>query len=168
MSDRGIDQNPQQPKPTIARPEMSGHAGDQLEWEPARVDRVSQIITSTLDIESVYEEFSRELRALISFDRLAINVIDYPGECFIFRYLFGETGAHRKPGDSLPLSGTQIQYVIETGITLICPDVSATADEFAGDRRLLESGMRSSVIVPLISENVVIGTINLRSRNIGI
>ena len=104
MSDRGIDQNPQPPEPTIARPELSGNTGDQLEWEPARVDRVSQIITSTLNIESVYEDFSRELRGLVPFDRLVINVIDYPGERFIFRYISGEAGAHRKPGDSLPLS----------------------------------------------------------------
>lgn len=44
--------------------------------EQTVIDEVARIVTSTLDIEQVYEDFAREAKKLVDFDRMAINVID--------------------------------------------------------------------------------------------
>lgn len=57
--------------------------GDRLEAreaEMAVVDQVAKIITSTLDIDQVFEKFVDEVRTLVDFNIAAINIIDRDGE----------------------------------------------------------------------------------------
>ena len=46
------------------------------------VDRISCIMTSTLDIERVYSEFATEMKKLVEFDQVTVNIISRDQESF--------------------------------------------------------------------------------------
>jgi PAS domain S-box-containing protein len=61
----------------------------QLAEEMALVDQVARIITSTLDIGQVYERFATELKKLVDFERVAINIVGPTGDTFKFQDVAG-------------------------------------------------------------------------------
>jgi PAS domain S-box-containing protein len=137
-----------------------------LAAENALLAQTGRIISSTLNIDDVYERFAQETRKLLDFDRMAINVIDQEAGVFTFKYVSGAVQSGRPVPDVVPLPGTQTEYVLQTGQTLVRSDV-ATDPRFRGDQNLLNSGMRSIMMAPLKSKGGTIGTLSLRSRRVG-
>jgi hypothetical protein len=45
--------------------------------EKAVADEVARIAASTLDIDQVYQKFAAEVKKLVDFDRISINLIDH-------------------------------------------------------------------------------------------
>ncbi len=45
-------------------------------------DEVARIVTSTLNIDEVYEKFALEMKKLVDFDRMNINIIDYERDIY--------------------------------------------------------------------------------------
>lgn len=134
--------------------------------EIAVVDEVARIITSTLNIEEVYEKFALEVKKLINFDRVVINIINQDDNTFTRKYLIGKARPGLPIGSSSPLEGTQNQHVITTGKTLL-RDNTKQDSRFPSDRDMGQIGMTASILVPLISKNNVIGTMGMRSSKIG-
>jgi Nif-specific regulatory protein len=92
--------------------------------EMAVVDQVSRIITSTLDIDQVYEKFALEMKKLVDFDRASINFVDQDAGTYTLLYLFGESRPGRSVGDAAPLEGTHTQQVVRTGQPRITRDLA--------------------------------------------
>ena len=134
--------------------------------EMAALDEVARLITTSLDLDQVYERFADEVKKLVDFDRMAINVINEDAGVFTFKYAAGLVRPGRHIPDVVPLEGSQTQRVLETGQTLVVPDISINA-WFTGTQRFLEEGLRSSIMVPLIHQGRVLGSMSLRSRIVG-
>ncbi|MFQ6028360.1 MAG: PAS domain S-box protein [Dehalococcoidia bacterium] len=138
----------------------------QAEAEVSAIDEISMIVTGTLDIDEVYEKFAQEVRKLVDFDRISVNVIDNEAEAFVFKYVSGVTYPGYNSGDLVPLAGTQTQQVVLTGQPLRRWDVLAEPG-FVSDQTLIETGIRSTILVPLISQCSFIGVLALCSQQIG-
>ena len=134
--------------------------------EMAVVDEVGRLITTSLDLDQVYERFAGEVKKLVDFDRMAINVINEDAGVFTFKYAAGLVRPGQHIPDVVPLEGSQTQRVLETAQTLVMPDISINT-WFSGTQRFLEEGLRSSIMVPLIHQGRVLGTMSLRSRTVG-
>ncbi|MFQ6026101.1 MAG: GAF domain-containing protein, partial [Dehalococcoidia bacterium] len=134
--------------------------------ETAVVDEVARIITSTLDIDEVYEKFALEMKRLASFDQLTVNVIDEETGLSEVKYLFGQEIPEHYIGQTKPLSGSLTAYVMTTRQTLARGDI-ADDTAFSEDQDYLKMGLHSSIIVPLISTGRVIGTISFRCYRVG-
>ncbi|MDA0734556.1 MAG: PAS domain S-box protein [Chloroflexi bacterium] len=132
----------------------------------ALVDQVARIITSTLDIDQSYEEFADEVKKLVVFDRLTITIADQNLGLLTIKNVVGASGPGRQSGSVKPLEGTRAQHVIETGQTVINSDLAGNLS-FANNEALVELGLRSGISVPLVSNDKVIGTLNLRSNQVG-
>jgi len=130
--------------------------------EMAVVDEVARIVTSTLEIDQVYEKFAQEMKKLVEFDRVVINVIDLEAGTYTLKYLFGRTRPGRSLGSVTKLADSQNQEVMTTGRTLRRGDFVKDS-RFPSDWETAEMGLRSSIMVPLISKGQVIGTLGLRS-----
>ncbi len=135
----------------------------QLGAEMAMVDRVCNIVTSTLDISQVYEQFALELQKLVDFERVYINLVDEAADTFTIAYLYGQDVSDRYIGTVRRLSGSRTQNIVDTRITKIQPNIPAD-DTYRGGREYVLVGLRSSIAVPLIAKNRVIGTLGLSSR----
>ncbi|MFQ6026501.1 MAG: GAF domain-containing protein [Dehalococcoidia bacterium] len=136
--------------------------------ETALADEVARIITSTLDIQEVYEKFALEMKKLVEFDRAAISIIDHQSGTYTLKYVFGLPRSARPLGTRIPLEGSQAMEILNTGHTMIREDTNASP-RFASDRQGPgEAELRANISVPLKSNGVVFGTLHLRSQKAGI
>jgi GAF domain-containing protein len=131
--------------------------------EMALADEVARVITSTLEIDQVYEQFAQEMKKLVDFDRVVVNVVDEDCRNFTIKYSAGLDYPGRQVGDTSPLEGTQTQYVVTSGQTLVRPDLQADP-RFVGDQALLDVGIKSVIVIPLNSKGKVIGVLIANSR----
>jgi PAS domain S-box-containing protein len=142
----------------------------QLALENAVLAEIGRIVSSTPNIGEVYRTFSQEVKKLVPFDRLGIGVIHEEEGTVSFSYIEGISVSGRGPEGAVPLPGTAVEKVLrdhqgllldledEQGITKVCPGL---LPEF-------RAGIRSTLTVPLILRNRVLGVFSLRSMNPGI
>lgn len=140
-------------------------AGRRLVEEKVVVDEVARIITSTLDIDEVYERFAAEVKKLVEFDRMSINICDKLSGQATMKHTIGQEVSGHRTGDTWSLDGTPSQVVIATGQTLLRSDISGR--HFSTDQTYLDVDLRSMILLPLIYQGTAIGCMALRSTNIG-
>ena len=135
-----------------------------LAQENELVAEIGKIISSTLDIKEVYERFAGEMRKLIPFERMAMNVIDAKSQMFAIPYVSGGQIKDREEGKILPLAGTGTERILRTRKSIFIDEENREAilREAPGLLRVIEAGFQSVIMVPLISKNEVIGTLNLQ------
>ena len=103
----------------------------------AVVDEVARIITSTLDIDQVCEEFAVEMKKLVDFERASISVIDLESSTFTLQYMFGDPAPGRSVKSVTPMKDTLTGTLLETGQTIIRGDISVKPG-FPDDQLFLE------------------------------
>ena len=134
--------------------------------ELALVDEVSRIITSTLDIDYVYEQFAAEVKKLVAFDRIAVHIIDQDAGTSELKYVSGVSTPKTRAGAIRRLENTRARDLIATGKTIVVRDLR-TAPAFELDQEYIGVGLISSMVVPLVSNALVVGGLTLRSRHVG-
>ena len=139
-----------------------------LAQENALVAEIGRIIGSTLNIEEVFEQFSKAVAKLIPFERIQINLGSLPEDDSYVRYVAGIDVPDRRVGERVPLTGTATVECFRTKSSVLLQPKDTKELEELGTRfpRLLpnlEAGMRSAILVPLISEDTTIGVLSLRT-----
>ncbi|MCX5917161.1 MAG: PAS domain S-box protein [Deltaproteobacteria bacterium] len=131
-----------------------------------RLMEISRIIGSTLNIDEVYERFAREVKTLIPFDRISVNLINLQEYSFTHAYVSGEDVPERQAGTVVPLAGSGAEEVLGSRSTLWVREGNRAevAARFPALAPVFEAGFRSSLLIPLISQNQVIGVLNIGSR----
>jgi PAS domain S-box-containing protein len=128
---------------------------------------IGRLISSTLEIEEVYERFAVEVRKLIPFDRININLKDPGGETFTLAYVAGVDIPGRRAGDRIPLRGSITEEVLRTRAGLFLHPVSEEEirGRFPGASAVttFRVGMQSIMAVPLISRDEAIGVLHFRA-----
>ncbi|MEW6667422.1 MAG: response regulator [Thermodesulfobacteriota bacterium] len=138
----------------------------QLALENAVMAEIARIVASTLKIDEVYTSFAEEVRKLVSFDRIVINVIDAERGLIKNVYMAGEEVQHRKVGEFYALEGSGSGEMVRTGTSLLiqAEDFTPLQERFPLLRATFEAGFKSILDVPLFSKGRVIGGLLLRSR----
>ncbi len=134
--------------------------------EMAVVDEVAVIITSTLNIDEVYERFAQEVKRLVDFDRIVISIADLDAGRYTVAYEYGKPLRKRSAGSRVDLKGSAIETAVLSRQTLFRSYTQDTADK--GNARRLKAGLRSGITVPLIIRGKAIGTLTLHHREIDI
>ncbi len=138
--------------------------------ENAIMAEIGQIISSTLNINEVYERFAEEVRKLIPFDRIMINLADLKNKTSTPTYMAGIDVPGRRVGDITPLAGTVTEEVVRTRSSLLIQVVNDNIDEvvsrFPPLLLTFQAGLRSLIFAPLISKDQVIGVLSLRAAKI--
>ena len=132
-----------------------------LAAENALLAEVGRIITSSLEIDDVYEGFAQQVRRLIPFDRIAIGVADFENETFTNEYVLGVHAPGREPGRSVSISGTMIGHAIEQRDAVILQgDLEDLVHRFP---MMVSSGFMSVIVAPILFKNEIVGVLHLRS-----
>ena len=133
--------------------------------ENSTIAEIGRIISSTLDIEQVYERFAEEVRKLIPFDRIAINIINSESAMIKSVYVAGVVVAGRQAGDAYPLVGSIGQEIMQTkrSILLQTEDQDEVVRYSPHLLTTFQAGFRSMMSVPLILRDQVIGILHIRS-----
>ena len=98
-----------------------------LQYEQAVTDEVARIITSTLDIGDVYDQFAVAMKDLVNFDRASVVTIDTESGICTTRYVHGVDIPERRPGATRPFDGSRIQQAATSGVVVERADSSQRA-----------------------------------------
>ena len=137
----------------------------QFSQENAIMAEIGRIISSTLNIEEVYELFAKEMGKLIPFDRIVIGIINIEKNTTFNVYMAGKGIADRKVGTIYPLKGSGNFEMVRTKSSLLIQteDFDEYKDRFPMLLSTFQSGFRSIMNVPLFSKGEIIGALLLRS-----
>jgi two-component system cell cycle sensor histidine kinase/response regulator CckA len=143
----------------------SEEAEKRLSQENAIIAQIGRIISSTLDIDDVYERFAKEAHRLISFDGISINIINLAEASVTIPYVSGIAVPGRQRGDVFSLHGSVTGEVMGTrsGMIIHMEDKGKLQTQFPNLLSAFDRGLRSAIVVPLISKDQVIGSIHFRS-----
>ncbi|MBM4339954.1 MAG: PAS domain S-box protein [Deltaproteobacteria bacterium] len=135
-----------------------------LAQESAIMAEIGQIISSSLDIHEVYKRFAEEVKKIIPFERIVINLVNHQHSIINIAYAAGMDVKQRQAGDVVPLKGSGVEECMRRrSVTLIqAEEIEEVANRFPGLLPSLQAGFRSFIFVPLVSKDRFIGTLSLR------
>jgi len=141
-----------------------------LAEETSLIAEIGKIISSSLDIDEIYERFGEEVQKLISFDRLGVTILDLTRHIGKTAYIVGTAVAGRQQGEVFPLTGTLTEMVARTrsSFMLELNTESDIGNHMSGLLPGFRAGLRSIIAVPLINLQLVIGVLQIRSKALGI
>ena len=132
------------------------------EKELSVINRLTATITSSLDIQEVYEKFAAGMKEVVDVDWAAIALID--GDELYFLTLSATLGSAWQTGERIPLKGTATEWVAIHKRSLFEPDLARERKFWTGEEHL-KQGVRSIVYLPLVIKNEVIGSLIVASRH---
>jgi len=133
----------------------------QREEELSVINRSSVIITSSLDIQKIYDSFIQELRKVVDVSWAAIVLIEENDLCFLA--LSSDMDSAWQAGERVPIKGTPTEWVAAHRVAMIEPDLSQES-KFSMGKYHLQQGLRSIVYLPLVVNDEVIGSLIVASR----
>lgn len=120
-------------------------------------NRSARALGSSLDVEQAFGAFIREVRGLIPFDRTAIVLVEEDRARTVATAGRGADAVF-PPGSVGPIAGSVLERVL-AGEVVVRDDLEER--EFPEDRLLLDLGIRSELIAPLLLGARPIGMISL-------
>ncbi|HBB17668.1 MAG TPA: hypothetical protein DCZ97_11990 [Syntrophus sp. (in: bacteria)] len=143
-----------------------GEAGRSAE-EMAIIAEIGRVISSSLDIDEVYESFVTEARKLIPSDRISVTVINPDGKSFTNAYVSGFDIPERRPGTIAPIAGSVSEIFMKkrSGLIIHVEDPEDFVKRLPGVTvsLVVRAGIRSMIGVPMISRGKLIGVLHFRA-----
>ncbi len=132
-----------------------------LVQENALFAEIGRVISSSMDINEVYEDFANQVQKLIIFDRISLSIFDKEENTLSNAYVLGLEAEGRRVGEKFSILGTPAEDAVGNAATIL---VQGSADVLtARYPAMVFHNMRSVVMAPLIFKNEVIGLLNVRS-----
>ena len=130
---------------------------------------IGRIVSSSLEIDEVYERFAEQVFKIIHFDRIVITMLDTEGVTGDAYYIRGVEIPPWGPGKTHAIEGTLTEVLVRTPSGIITGNETAAELQarFPDEATVISAGLRSMIAVPLISADQVIATMTLRSRTTG-
>jgi PAS domain S-box-containing protein len=137
-----------------------------LAQENATMADIGRIVSSTLNVDEVYEAFAEQVKKVLPFDRIVISIIRPDKNTTRNAYIAGEGILDRNTEDTYPLEGSGHAEMLRTKSTFLIQteDFRECQGRFSGLWSTFHAGFRSIMNVPLFSKGEIIGALLLRSR----
>lgn len=136
--------------------------------ERAVLNEISRIVSSSLDLEPVFPAFAEQVRKVLEFDRLVISGIDPEEDSVIDMCTYGVAIPEYDASRRYKLSQTIQIRAVQSRAPFIVEDFWAQDQPGLQTSAIHRSaGLRSSIITPLISNDRVIGSLNLKAKRPG-
>jgi len=140
-------------------------ASKKLAQEESVISAIGRIVSSTLNIEEVYEQFTAEVKKILPFDRIAINLIDFASQTVTVQYVSGLAAVGRRAGDRFDLDGSATAAVVASGRGILVPALPMHEIEarFPGHLPARRVGIQTTLLAPLVSKGKAFGALVLMS-----
>ena len=138
-----------------------------LAQEDGALAEIGRVVSSSLDVHDVYEQFGEHVRALVPADRIDIVTFDIAEQTLRVEYTFGIDLPAKisRRGFTRRLAGSIAEEIVrrQEGIVFGSGSVEELRREFPQGVHTYEQGMRSFAVVPLKSKGQVVGMLSLMS-----
>jgi len=131
------------------------------ERELTLLNRLASIVTSSLDLNDIFQGFSRELKKVVPLDYAAVAMVD--GDRIRLQAVFGQVVATEMAEMVHPVQGTATEWILKYRKTTYQSDLQ-TAITYWPDSHYVREGIRAIVHLPLMVRDQVIGTLLVASR----
>lgn len=133
--------------------------------EDSVLTEIGRIISSSLDIDQVYERFAEQVNTLIPFDRTTILRVDHERQVMTDVYQHGTKVPNLASGTVVPFAGSQTEQAVRTRSSQLVQieDRNELNDLYPAMLTLYDAGLRSFLVAPLVSQGGVIGVLQLQS-----
>jgi len=125
------------------------------------LNRLTAIVTSSMNIEEIFEGFAQELNQIVGFDLATIALVD--GNELHFLALSSTVGSPWHRDERIPLEGTATEQICLERKTIYEPDLARSHRFWTGEYHL-KQGSRSIVYLPLSIKDQIIGSLILASN----
>ncbi|MCH8229494.1 MAG: GAF domain-containing protein [Chloroflexi bacterium] len=134
--------------------------------ERSALAELGRVVSSTLDLETVFERCAEQVRTLLPADRIAIALADDEGQTFEYTYVSGipVPGWDRGATDAIASSPLQPVFEYHSGITLGMTDDPESGPLHRMREASVDVGLNSLMAVPFIARGRVVGALVLESR----
>ncbi len=132
------------------------------EQELSVINRLTTVITSSLNLQEVFDIFFAELSKVVDVDFATVAIIE--GDKLQFAAVSAKMGFPWQLREEIPLSGTATEWVSIHRQPLVEPDLTQKARFWTGNE-YLRHGIRSTAYLPLIVRGEVIGSFIFGSRH---
>jgi GAF domain-containing protein len=139
---------------------------DQLQTQNGMLE----ILARSADVPLAFQALASRLAQLVPCDRLGLALLSEEAQEFqtyTARVQGTDRGRNARPDVVFKMEGTLIGRVVRSREPLIIDDARTAAPDFLDANVLVTAGFRSVLIVPLISKDRAVGTLNLVSRTPG-
>ena len=133
--------------------------------EQARVkiiNEITRLLGSTLEIERIWPALPGQLRRLIEFDRLTVNLVD--GDEMEVRVLYDPDGAERDTRTRIPMADMLNDPALGGDDPDLIDELSPDSANWA-ERFLAKRGFRSALGLPLTVRGDLVGILSLTSKS---
>jgi len=130
--------------------------------ELALINRLSAIMTSSVNIEEIFENFAQELNSAIDIDYASVALIEE--DHLRILALFSRLNSGRRVGDKIPFKDSAAEWVAEHKESLYQADLEH-GREFSNTKAHIKQGMRCAIYLPLVVRDDVIGTLLIASKH---
>jgi diguanylate cyclase (GGDEF)-like protein/putative nucleotidyltransferase with HDIG domain len=134
----------------------------QRQEELSVIGHLASILTSSLDIREIYDNFVKELGKVVDVDLATIAMVE--GDELNLLALSSEGNSAWQTGDKLPLKGTATEWVVTHKEPLVEPNLTEESRFWTGKNHL-KQGIQSMVFLPLLVNDKAIGSLSLGSRH---
>ncbi len=127
---------------------------------------IGKIMSSSLDMEEVFDHFAEQLCTIIPFDHLAISIVDTQQGVAVASYVAGAGNSDsRQPGESIPLQGSLAGIVVRkrSPATVNNATREQVDNELPTLRAAFNDGYRSFLTVPLVHRDDVVAVLEMRT-----
>ena len=126
------------------------------------INRASAIMTSSFDIQEIFDSFVDELRKVVDVSWAAVALIGNSNPYFLA--LSSEIGSVWKVGERVPIKDTATEWVVTHQKAIVESDLSPQS-QFVTAKSYLKQGVRSIAYLPLIAKGRAIGSLIVASRH---
>lgn len=137
---------------------------DQLrirEQELSLINRLTGVITSSLNIQEVYDAFVRELKEVVEADYTAVCVVE--DKNILFTALTTDVGSPWHIGQRIPIANTATEWVYLNKKYYYENDLPLSKRFWTG-HEFLKKGISSLLYLPMINKGEVIGVLIIGSK----
>ncbi len=130
------------------------------------IAEIGRVISSTLNIEEVYESFTDQVRKLIGFDVLAICIVDREGRMGQIAHRVGDDLVGNRIGNWIPIDGSITGEAARLKQTIIVQGVSEQElqEKFPFTVASYQADVRSWLCTPLINGGEFVGSLLVLSK----
>lgn len=153
---RGLDERERVNRETVAQVEQLKAHNEML-----------QTLARSTDVTLAFHALARRVARIVPCDRVGLALLKEGGQefqTFTARVTEPERRARPRVDLEFNLERTHIGQVVRSGQPLIVDSFAAQAADYLDANVLHQTGFQSGLVLPLLSKNVAVGTLNVVSR----